>query len=468
VLYDTDGSTVLGLTRADGAGAWTITSSTLATGTHTLTVRQIDAAGNVSGASLPVTVTVDTAPPTAAITSNVAALKAGETATITFTFSDDPGETFTAEDLSITGGALGEIQGSGLTRTATFTPTSGINGGIASISLAAESYSDVAGNGGAAAALNLDVDTLAPAVPSFLAVSGGDADNATTVTTPTFTGTAEDGALVTLYGSDGVSILGSSIAVDGVWTITSSTFAHGRHSVTAVATDPAGNISQASPALSVTIVPPVQAAINALGFGGSPRFDVARVEADIGAGVYTYAQFVDQLVVEVRDTALPAVVMTAILGKERPTEAHLSDLIDFTASQLAAYQEMGVARPELGPYEALGVGFSETEAFRLSYAGLDDEAFSQSAYALVFSRAPTQAQLDHFTAQIAYFEGIYQGAGLGAAEADVRAKGAAIGQMIGHAVLDEPALHYHDNDGNAFLQQVALGLASFGQPLLLV
>ncbi|WP_373994803.1 Ig-like domain-containing protein, partial [Massilia sp. Root1485] len=38
---------------------------------------------------------LDTAAPTVTITSDVAALKAGETATVTFTFSEDPGASFT-------------------------------------------------------------------------------------------------------------------------------------------------------------------------------------------------------------------------------------------------------------------------------------------------------------------------------------------------------------------------------------
>jgi hypothetical protein len=40
-------------------------------------------------------ITIDTLAPTVAITSNVATLKVGETATITFTFSEDPGTSFT-------------------------------------------------------------------------------------------------------------------------------------------------------------------------------------------------------------------------------------------------------------------------------------------------------------------------------------------------------------------------------------
>lgn len=50
-LYDTDGSTVRGTTTADGSGKWSITSSTLTEGSHTLTAKQTDKAGNVSSAS---------------------------------------------------------------------------------------------------------------------------------------------------------------------------------------------------------------------------------------------------------------------------------------------------------------------------------------------------------------------------------------------------------------------------------
>ncbi|WP_162251940.1 Ig-like domain-containing protein, partial [Massilia sp. Root335] len=47
-LYDTDGTTLLGTTTADGGGAWSITASTLSQGAHTVTAKATDAAGNVS------------------------------------------------------------------------------------------------------------------------------------------------------------------------------------------------------------------------------------------------------------------------------------------------------------------------------------------------------------------------------------------------------------------------------------
>jgi hypothetical protein len=63
-LYDTDGTTVLGTATAGGDGSWSITSSDLSAGSHTLTVKQTDLAGNESLASsgLSVTITLPVAP----------------------------------------------------------------------------------------------------------------------------------------------------------------------------------------------------------------------------------------------------------------------------------------------------------------------------------------------------------------------------------------------------------------------
>ncbi|MDD3342128.1 MAG: DUF4347 domain-containing protein, partial [Sulfurospirillaceae bacterium] len=58
-LYDTDGTTSLGTATADGSGNWSITSSTLSSGAHTLTAKQTDIAGNTSAASSSLSVTID-------------------------------------------------------------------------------------------------------------------------------------------------------------------------------------------------------------------------------------------------------------------------------------------------------------------------------------------------------------------------------------------------------------------------
>ncbi|WP_293406682.1 Ig-like domain-containing protein [Phenylobacterium sp.] len=261
-LYDTDGTTVLGSAVATG-GNWSITSVALSQGTHTITAKTTDAAGNVSAASSGLAVTIDTAAPTVAITSSASTLKAGESATISFTFSEAVSD-FTAGDIVVSGGTLSGLSGSGLVYSAAFTPTASVNAGTGSVTVLASSYTDLAGNGGGAGVSpSLSYDTLVPATPSTPDLDGAsddgtsDVDDITTVKTPTFTGAAEAGSTVRLYDTDGTTVLGSTVATGGIWSITSSTLSVGTHTITAKAFDAAGNVSTASGGLSVTINAPV-------------------------------------------------------------------------------------------------------------------------------------------------------------------------------------------------------------------
>lgn len=262
-LYDTDGTTVLGSGIA-AAGTWSIPVAAMSSGTHTVTAKATDGFGNVGPASGGLTITIDTTAPSLVITSDKSQLKIGQTATITFTFSEDPGSTFTWDgssgDVVVSGGTLSAISGSGLTRTAIFTPTASTNGGIASISVPASSYTDAAGNnGGAGTSPEVTFDTLAPATPpapilSLPSDSGvSNIDNLTNVVTPTILGVAESGAAVTLYDTDGTTVIGSGTATGGTYSIVTSTLSEGAHTITVKATDAAGNVSAASPGLNVTI-----------------------------------------------------------------------------------------------------------------------------------------------------------------------------------------------------------------------
>ena len=135
---------------ATATGSFTATRnvSTLDDGNLTFSVVAKDAAGNAS-APTPLVAAYDTQSPTLVITSSAGALHQGQTATITFTFSEDPGASFADGDISVAGGTLGAISGSGLTRTATFTPAAatGLSTG-ATIAVAADAYTDAAGNSG--------------------------------------------------------------------------------------------------------------------------------------------------------------------------------------------------------------------------------------------------------------------------------------------------------------------------------
>ncbi|HJQ42105.1 MAG TPA: Ig-like domain-containing protein, partial [Jatrophihabitantaceae bacterium] len=104
--------------------------------------------------------------------------------------------------------------------------------------------------------VTVTVDKVAPSAPSTpvlaSASDGGIAgDNLTNDNTPTFTGTAEAGATVTIY--DGGTAVGSATAIGGSYSVTTSTLADGAHTITATATDAAGNTSAASAGLVITV-----------------------------------------------------------------------------------------------------------------------------------------------------------------------------------------------------------------------
>ncbi|WP_404401464.1 Ig-like domain-containing protein [Pelagibacterium halotolerans] len=102
------------------------------------------------------------------------------------------------------------------------------------------------------------VDTTPPEAPANLMLDASsdtgssDSDGITKDTAPTIKGTAEAGATVTVYHTDGTEVGTAVAADDGSWSMT-GTLSEGPHSLTAKAVDAAGNISAASNALAVTI-----------------------------------------------------------------------------------------------------------------------------------------------------------------------------------------------------------------------
>ena len=102
---------------------------------------------------------------------------------------------------------------------------------------------------------SVTIDTSAPVAPSiasFSTDSGTAGDGITNDNTLTLTGSAEANATVKVY--DGATLLGSATANgSGTWSYTTAALTNGAHSLTATATDVAGNTSAASSALSVTI-----------------------------------------------------------------------------------------------------------------------------------------------------------------------------------------------------------------------
>ena len=222
-----DGST--STVTADGSGNWSVTSEGQRTLTGTVTATATDAAGNVSG---PSSVFYDEELPAAPVLTAIgddagtvtAPISDGTTTddtTPTFTGSAEPDATITIRDGAIIlGTAIADAAG-----TWSFTPATPLGDGPHAISLTA---TDAAGNTGpASGTVSFSVDTDAPAAPVLTAI-GDDAgavtapisDGTTTDdTTPTFTGSAEPDATITIR--DGAIILGTAIAdAAGTWSFT--------------------------------------------------------------------------------------------------------------------------------------------------------------------------------------------------------------------------------------------------------
>ncbi|NBR07493.1 MAG: hypothetical protein EBT92_17255, partial [Planctomycetes bacterium] len=125
------------------------------------TIKATDVAGNQSTVG---TFTIDTTAPSVVVTSNLSTLVSNQTATITFTFSENP-IGFTNTDVIVNGGTI-----SGFTSTAdpkvysgifTPSPNSTANG---TISVSIGSYTDLANNPGASDSTSIMVDTLGPSL----------------------------------------------------------------------------------------------------------------------------------------------------------------------------------------------------------------------------------------------------------------------------------------------------------------
>lgn len=140
-------------------------------------------------------------------------------------------------------------------------------------------------------------------------------------------------------------------------------------------------------------------------------------------------------------STIPSAVIFSFFNAIAPTAEKLAQLAEFSKSQFEAYKAAGVARPELGPYEALGRSFAETIQFDTKYGKLALSEFVSTAYRDIFERSASSAQGNHFQSQVSYFEALYKSVGMSDATAFLLAKGAVAGQMLGHAALDEASQH---------------------------
>ncbi len=160
---------------------------------------------------------VDTNAPTVGITLSDSQLTTGETARVTFTFSETV-TGFGSDDISASNGAISSLASTdGRIWTATFTPVADTQAAVNSMSVGAGGYADAAGNTGAEGrSANYTIDTTAPLIPQIIygtdgsntlvGTSGADILNGVPATSTRF----GRGSIDTLTGSGGndVFVLG--------------------------------------------------------------------------------------------------------------------------------------------------------------------------------------------------------------------------------------------------------------------
>ena len=222
------------------ASTFTCTTSVLGDGLHSLVLRQVDLAGNLSGYSTPRNITVDATPPAAP---TIAAPLEGR-----FLSDTQP----TVSGVCETGSQV--VVAEGMTTLCTSTCVASAYACQASLlgqglHHLVVKQTDAAGNVSPEAPRAFTVDTVAPSAPVVSTPSPG---QVLSEPLSTFGGTAEPGSTVVV--SSGGSPLCTAIAdAQGAWTCSASVPA-GSNSVTATAMDTATNVSAPSAVQTFTQV----------------------------------------------------------------------------------------------------------------------------------------------------------------------------------------------------------------------
>ncbi len=248
--FSNDNSTYSAFEAYATSKSWTLTSGD---GTKTVYVKYKDAVGNVS-AAFNDTITLstpDTVAPTGTVSINSGAASTNSTsATLTLTCSDSASGCSQMQ-FSNDNSTYSTLETYATSKSWTLSAGDGTK-------TVYVKYKDAAGNISAAFNDTITLDSTAPAAPgtpdmTAASDSGSSStDNITSITTPSFAISCETGSTVTLY--DSATSVGSGTCASSAVTITSSALSAGTHaSMNAKQTDSAGNVSPASPNLSITI-----------------------------------------------------------------------------------------------------------------------------------------------------------------------------------------------------------------------
>ena len=269
-LYDKDGNKI-GEGTAASNGKVTITP-TVAIPVGNVTAKATDPSGNTSDASDPKVATDTTAPAKPVVNTDLTG-KAGTKPSVEV--SAEPGSTVALYDKD--GNKIGEAT-AGADGKATITPTVDIP--VGNVTAKA---TDPSGNTSDASDPKVATDTTAPAKPVVATDLTGKAG-----TKPSVEVTAEPGSTVALYDKDGNKIGEGTAASNGKVTIT-PTVAIPEGNVTAKATDPSGNTSDASdPKVATDTTAPAKPVVNTDLTGKAGTKPSVEVSAEPGSTVALY------------------------------------------------------------------------------------------------------------------------------------------------------------------------------------
>ena len=250
---------------------------------------------------------IDTVPPTIAISADQTSLKAGQAATIVFALSESS-SSFNLSKVSVSGGTLGNLFGSGLNYFATFTPVSNsTSNGV--ISVGSNKFSDAAGN------FNVD---------------GSDANNTVTIsvntvpadtTPPTIAITSDRSTLA--FGQTAILTFATNESV--------SDFVVGDITVSGGALD---SFAGSGTSYTARFTPPANSTSNGVISVGSSKF------SDVAGNLNIDGADANNSVTIVVDTQLPNITLGTssvrlTLGQTATMEFLISEVVsDFDASDI--------------------------------------------------------------------------------------------------------------------------------------
>ncbi|WP_379057864.1 Ig-like domain-containing protein [Methylophilus luteus] len=286
-----DGTTSLGTTKVKADGSWNFQTSGITNGSHTITVKQTDVAGNVSTASAPYSFSIDTSKMSAPVldTSSDSGVKGDAATSHTTPTVKGTGATANAKlDIFAGSSKLGQVTADANGRWAFTVPAdqplaSGMHNIVAkelaadgSVAKTSDIYS-----------LVIDTFAYAPVVNTITSY---------VKSAPLVTGTAEANATVTLVATsdDGVSkTFTTTASASGAWSIntgagSNALVANKVYSVRASQVDASGNSSAQSAVQTVNYdtvaLAPV---VNAVTGDQAPTFSLTGT-GEVGASVRVY------------------------------------------------------------------------------------------------------------------------------------------------------------------------------------